>query len=1026
MSYQFDDDSSDYNDLNDKIKRLQRDIDAIPVRSVGSPSVVDPFYSGKGSEPVAIGQDVHINNIPVGAEYEGYYLRVHKEAAESFVATWQNITLHHLGEWYPNDDPRREKPGTPYLLMPFGSEIWGLGWLKFNTPFSAETKVGGFETLLVNFSEENGQVSKFENVLNFNVLGQKAMAISAISDANEIRRDNPENEVVEVFGQGKPLLKLVDTKFYLSPEHTTDIGSIYFDAQATTSTGLDQVTFAEIKGQAERDESDWPAWNDATIYLKGDHVTHGGRAWELVLPFVLRGGSAPSEPFSEDERVWAGSSQRITLDRGKLEFVLRDVEDHDDPGTNAHFNTILSLDVDHGIFVNSHLTTAHGAYTNLNGRVNLGADIGATINMFAPVNALEPLTVAKHINVGRYINLGKIIRGTAQVGDIWVEDTSLEGGGTSTDVKVQTGDKTVNLSSIGLSGLTEPIVWTNDTMGKGTLGGGTADNSKSGINVPNSNDMTFKVKDNKKSFKFGGGHSGYFDISLGRIRFVGSSLDTKLNTNPKEDHDNGTIWMDSSGNVKVRTGSKNVNLGSIGDTPSLSGLTSPISWTTVTDPLATGAKTGGAEGGNNIGFDNDNDYYIKMKGDTMIVKSGTTDLFEIKNNSGAKNTQQGVTDIIADGFIKTRLMLNLQDAGNVNYVTRTNGEIWRDGDHIAAYSGGDTRNLSDIGKKPSLIGLNGPISWSFPVSMTDKDDFVVEDPHNRAQVGADKDGNLNLTSRDDQRVNIITGSGGAAATFFNNQLVLGSGPDGTAQNNSIFRRGNNVHIMTGNRDLNLSNLHGQVGDNVVPSLGINNFDQDALERTFSAGPGSIAIVQITPPDTASLIGTTGAYIIIRNNDSWWYLDNPVRLNTDGIQNNVPIVPNKRILFIDSGSNRGYDSTDLRNIGGWEDGKIFMHQPIYDSSRDDVEYPLKIHWLFRSQSDIEQEKSITPTYYGNTHANSEYTGTISPTLLILPTFYTTTITGAILDGVLGTRSGSMGINIANGRLYYKYNVEWWSV
>ena len=123
MSYQFDDDSSDYNDLNDKIKRLQRDIDAIPVRSVGSPSVVDPFYSGKGSEPVAIGQDVHINNIPVGAEYEGYYLRVHKEAAESFVATWQNITLHHLGEWYPNDDPRREKPGTPYLLMPFGSEI---------------------------------------------------------------------------------------------------------------------------------------------------------------------------------------------------------------------------------------------------------------------------------------------------------------------------------------------------------------------------------------------------------------------------------------------------------------------------------------------------------------------------------------------------------------------------------------------------------------------------------------------------------------------------------------------------------------------------------------------------------------------------------------------------------------------------------------------------------------------------------------------------------------------------------------
>ena len=551
---------------------------------------------------------------------DGYYLRIHKddmktvaEDDDTYTATWQQITIQHLDEWYASDDPRRIiRGGAQYLKVPNGSEVWGLGWLQFNTPYSNVTKIGGFESYNLRLSEGDRKFERFENVLNFNVMGQKAMAISALSKSRT-EESEPTDEVVEIFGRRKPLFKLVDTLYYSTANRfTRDIGSIYFDSRTPNtnpselSIEYDQVTFAEIKGQAERSQETYPVYDSETRYFRGDRMMYGTKNYELQLSNLM--GLNPDQNLV----AWKDLGAPHPLDRGKLEFVLRDTNSSNLGTADDTFLTILSLDIDHGIFVNSHLTTAHGAYANFNGNVNLGATVGAIINMFADTNMFEPVSIKKRIN------LVKTTRDdTPKDGDIWAEEVEITNDdGTKKkqiNVNVQTGNKKVNLSNVGggtssVSNLIETIDWklpptvtlipaagqvgigpdvaTNlffnvpdekyhqfrinnkvkttlydDKLlfrvpiqweGAGPLGDDKTlkdlDQNASGITLNSSDNMILRVA-STKHFSFTGNMLNFMKIYPGRIH-----LDNNTTNLATATFGSGTIWRDKNGDVKISTG----------------------------------------------------------------------------------------------------------------------------------------------------------------------------------------------------------------------------------------------------------------------------------------------------------------------------------------------------------------------------------------------------------------------------------------------------------------------------------------
>ena len=243
-----------------------------------------------------------------------------------------------------------------------------------------------------------------------------------------------------------------------------------------------------------------------------------------------------------------------------------------------------------------------------------------------------------------------------------------------------------------------------------------------------------------------------------RLKFRSNSISNSSASDGEMWYDGTTIKAKMGGDVKELS-----DIGSGGDAPGLSLLTVPITWSTQNDRTADDAKTGGADNENNIGFDNANNFYIKMKGTKMIVKAGDTDVldvsssrFQVEGNltpSESRGANLGLSSNRWDEIHAQSLKLYespglIAGAGSINIGTDgdrfgvgyfgslhatnysiakifvansstsdptdiTNGTIWQKGGNVFVQTGGGKKNLSNIGTS----GSSGTTSVPDPLTV---------------------------------------------------------------------------------------------------------------------------------------------------------------------------------------------------------------------------------------------------------------------------------------------------------------------
>ena len=335
-----------------------------------------------------------------------------------------------------------------------------------------------------------------------------------------------------------------------------------------------------------------------------------------------------------------------------------------------------------------------------------------------------------------------------------------------------------------LQQLTQKITWklaTGVVPDTGEIGMGSSSTNELYFNVPTDKFFRFRINSKDRltitkdhlgtwgkilpegttgTLTLGDNDNRWHAVHTEALRLGGTAPDTKVN---------GMIWMDSSGNVKIRSNSDNVTIAPPAPpaTPTITGLTSPITWST-----ATSGKTGGTDNENNIGFDNSNDFYIRMKGTKIIIKSGTTDIFEVKlhteDDDGRIKVRENMTPFVSkdaslgvstnrwnevhthsiivydgvaalypgadnthpdiglsvrrfgtgyfddmDATVTETKTIDLKQILNaakesVDPTTITNGMIWRKGTQVFIQTNNTKVDVSDI----SFTDRTSPISWS--------------------------------------------------------------------------------------------------------------------------------------------------------------------------------------------------------------------------------------------------------------------------------------------------------------------------
>ena len=153
--------------------------------------------------------------------------------------------------------------------------------------------------------------------------------------------------------------------------------------------------------------------------------------------------------------------------------------------------------------------------------------------------------------------------------------------------------------------------------------------------------------------------------------------------------------------------------GSSGDSTTTSGVTSfsnlgfPITWKTTTS-----GKSGGSDTGNNIGFDNSNDFHVKMadSDSKFFIRNSGGQLFEITNSitklyKSAYPHQNKTLSLGADGQTWAGVHSQTLDAyaalrlhsSPITDSAADNGRIWLDGSTVKIKSGGVVKDIDDIG-----------------------------------------------------------------------------------------------------------------------------------------------------------------------------------------------------------------------------------------------------------------------------------------------------------------------------------------
>ena len=265
---------------------------------------------------------------------------------------------------------------TPaHLRFPTGTELLDLGNIEFNT--TQTSSIGAFDTettiKVPSLNNPENYITVKNQSMNFFIQGQKTMALSKLVNNADI---TDIIDSLEVFGTDQPLLKLVDTKYYGNTNNllAETIGSIYFDAYATVLDGSTlptpvQTTFAEIKCNVNKGGLTFETYDSSKIYFYFDHVTFNSNNFRYLNTTPSSGNSPPS---SGGNNFWQEVNQTV-LDRGELQFILRDINRNDFTSDGEDdFIDILTLNIDRGVHIGSHLTTDPDSNVILSGHIGLG------------------------------------------------------------------------------------------------------------------------------------------------------------------------------------------------------------------------------------------------------------------------------------------------------------------------------------------------------------------------------------------------------------------------------------------------------------------------------------------------------------------------------------------------------------------------------------------------------------------------------------------------------------------------------
>jgi len=340
-------------------------------------------------------------------------------------------------------------------------------------------------------------------------------------------------------------------------------------------------------------------------------------------------------------------------------------------------------------------------------------------------------------------------------GTIWFDGTH---------VKVQTNSGTKSLSEIGSSAAAPDVNWTsvssNIVPDGTTYNLGTATNYWNKVNVKfvdiaaagsvtsPSNGLFWKDSSGNVMVRTGGSSKSLSDIgggittvnwgsvtanllpsvltlTIGSTAKYWNSVYTKyiqLAVAGTASTTNGTFWIDSSGNVTVRTGGSNKSLSSIG-----AGITT-VNWGSVTANLLPDAVANNRDIGTSTKYWN-HVYakYIQIaaagtasttNGVFWIDSSGNVTVRTGGSSKSLSDIGGGITSVnwtsVASNIIPSGATYNLgasatnywnhvyakffQIVTNIGTATAptTNGTFWMDGTDVKVYSNSGARNLSDI------------------------------------------------------------------------------------------------------------------------------------------------------------------------------------------------------------------------------------------------------------------------------------------------------------------------------------------
>ena len=313
-----------------------------------------------------------------------------------------------------------------YLTMPSGAEIRDLSRLRFATSFISE--VNAFTTPTVK-TNEGGQsyVSEVRGVMDLAIVSPSAIdAISNVTISARQLSQAPwyDQAAVEVKANQLPSFKLVDYGWYTDTSSVLDrnIGNIHFDAFANildqngNVTERVQTTFVQLKASAEKGNVVYATWSEAATYQYGDQVTYNEETYRCLVK--LTQGTQPDISIN----VWYKINENV-LDRGKLEISLRDIDRNTIGGTEDIFNTIVTFDIDSGVFINHDLRLPPTAFAEFLGGVSIGSPAGNAEGYRFDVLAHTNLHSNDIYQAGR-LNFATVTPSGFN-GSIWYDGTSV-------------------------------------------------------------------------------------------------------------------------------------------------------------------------------------------------------------------------------------------------------------------------------------------------------------------------------------------------------------------------------------------------------------------------------------------------------------------------------------------------------------------------------------------------------------------------------------------------------------------------